>query len=62
MLYDGGIINGLTVDSVIAINNLKYVWQFILENKDIDYDFKLLCHLHKLVCDKLVAEEVLGKA
>ena len=60
-LYDGGIINGLTVDSVIAINNLKYAWQFILENKDIDYDFKVLCHLHKLVCDKLILEQNLGR-
>ena len=35
-IYDGGIVNGLTVDKIIAINNLKYSWQFILENEDID--------------------------
>ncbi len=29
-IYDGGIVNGLTVDKIIAINNLKYAWQFIL--------------------------------
>ncbi len=60
-IYDGGIVNGLTVDKIIAINNLKYSWQFILENESIDYDFKLLCHLHKLTCDKLVLEQNLGK-
>lgn len=46
VIYDGGIVNGLTVDNIIAINNLKYSWQFILENNEIDYDFKALCHLH----------------
>ena len=60
-IYDGGIVNGLTVDNIIAINNLKYSWEFILENEEIDYDFKLLCYLHKLTCDKLVLNEDLGK-
>lgn len=60
-IYDGGIVNGLTVDKIIAINNLKYAWAFILENDEIDDDFKVLCHLHKLTCDKLVLDENLGK-
>ena len=60
-IYDGGIVNGLTVDKIIAINNLKYSWQFILENNDISYDFNVLCYLHKLTCDKLVLEQNLGK-
>lgn len=60
-IYDGGIVNGLTVDKIIAINNLKYSWQFILENDRIDYDFKTLCHLHKLTCDKLVLDQNLGR-
>ena len=61
VIYDGGIVNGLTVDNIIAINNLKYSWEFILENEKIDYDFKVLCHLHKLTCDKLVLEQNLGR-
>lgn len=60
-IYDGGIVNGLKVDEIIAINNLKYAWQFILENEDLDYDYKLLCHLHKLVADKLVMDSDLGR-
>ena len=60
-IYDGGIVNGLTVDKIIAINNLKYAWQFILENRDIDYDFKVLLHIHKLTCDKLVLDSNLEK-
>lgn len=60
-IYDGGIVNGLTVDNIIAINNLKYAWQFILENDGIISDYKVLCHLHKLTCDKLVLDENLGR-
>ena len=60
-IYDGGIVNGLTVDNIIAINNLKYSWQFILENAEIAYDFNILCHLHKLTCDKLVLDQNLGR-
>ena len=60
-IYDGGIVNGLTVDKIIAISNLKYAWQFILESDEIDYDFKALCHLHKVTCDKLVLDQNLGR-
>ena len=60
-IYDGGIVNGLTVDKIITINNLKYAWEFILEDEAINYDFKVLCHLHKLTCDKLVLEQNLGR-
>ena len=61
VIYDGGVVNRLTVDKIIVINNLKYAWQFILENEGIDYDFKALCHLHKLTCDKLVLDQNLGR-
>ena len=60
-IYDGGIVNGLTVDNIIAINNLKYAWQFILENEDIEYDYKVLCQLHKITVDKLVLDQNLGR-
>ena len=60
-IYDGGIVNGLTVNNIIAICNLKNAWQFILENANINYDFNLLCHIHKLVADRLVLEQDLGR-
>ncbi|MFR5856666.1 MAG: Fic family protein [Bacilli bacterium] len=61
VIYDGGVVNGLTVDNIIAINNLKYAWQFILESENLSCDFKLLTYLHKLTCDKLVLNQDLGK-
>ena len=60
-IYDGGVVNGLTVDKIIAINNLKYAWQFILENEGIEYDYKVLCQIHKLTADKLVLDQNLGR-
>ena len=60
-IYNGGIVNGLTVDNIVAINNLKYAWNFILENDFDNYDFNLLCQIHKLTCDKLVLDQDLGK-
>lgn len=61
VIYEGGIINGLKVDEVIAINNLKYAWEFILENEDLKNDFNTLCHIESLVADKLVLEQDLGR-
>ena len=60
-IYDGGVVNGLTVDKIIAINNLKYAWQFILKQDNIEYDYRVLCHIHKLVADKLVLDQELGR-
>lgn len=60
-IYNGGIINGLTVNNIIAINNLKYAWEFILETKDLETTLSVIYRLHKLTCDKLVLNENLGK-
>lgn len=54
VLYDGGIVNGLTVDEVIKINNLKYAWAFILEQDDIESDYKVLCEIHKIISEHLI--------
>ena len=60
-IYDGGIVNGLTVNNIIVINNLKYAWEIILEYIDAKADFNTLCYIHKLVADKLVLDVQLGK-
>ncbi|MEG1506224.1 MAG: Fic family protein [Bacilli bacterium] len=54
VIYDNGNVNNLTVNQVITINNLKYAWQFILENDAINYDYNCLCEIHKLITDKLI--------
>lgn len=61
VIVDGGVVNGLTVDNIIAINNLKHAWLFILEIDDVECDYNILCYIHKLVADKLVLEQDLGR-
>lgn len=61
VIYDNGIVNGLKVDEVIAINNLKYAWQYILEEDNGGYNFNTICEIHRLVCDKLVLDNDLGR-
>ena len=60
VIFNNGIVNGLKVNEVIAINNLKYAWQFILEEENASYNFNTICEIHKLVCDKLVLDNDLG--
>ena len=60
VIYDGGVVNGLAVDDIVVINNLKYAWKFILET-DVLYDLNLLYYLHRLVMYKLVPFGDLGK-
>ena len=60
-IFDGGIVNGLTVDNIIAINNLKYAWEYVLNNTCRKYDLNLIFDIHKIALDKLVINECLGK-
>ncbi len=47
-IYNGGIVNGLSVNNIIAINNLKYAWQFILEQEFIETNYNTLCYIPSL--------------
>ncbi len=40
-IYDGGIINGIPRDEVIAVNNLKHAWQFLFETLGIPWIFPI---------------------
>lgn len=60
-IFDGGVVNGLSVQNIIAINNLKYAWEFILTDEDKKYDFTLISNIHRIALDKLVIKECLGK-
>lgn len=48
------IFNDLSVPNIkvayiIAINNLKYAWQFVLENIDAPLDYPFICKINQLV-------------
>lgn len=50
-IIENGTVNGMTVDDVRKILNLKHAWEFILD-KDViqsESSYYLLCHIAKLV-------------
>ena len=48
-IFNGLSVAGLQVDEIIAINNLKHAWQFVLDNLDYPLDLAYLCKLNQLV-------------
>jgi Fic family protein len=48
-IYNGMSVANVPVDEIIAVNNLKYAWQFVLENLDYEIDYPYILHIHRLV-------------
>lgn len=48
-IYNGIAVPNLKVDDIIAINNLKHAWQFVLENIDYPIDYPFICKINQLV-------------
>lgn len=48
-IYNGVNVPELKVDEVVAINNLKHAWQFVLSHLDYKVDFPYLCRINQLV-------------
>ena len=51
VIVDGLSVNGLKINDINSIVNLKHAWQFVLENIDYPLDFKYLSQINKLVGD-----------
>lgn len=54
VIYDGGIINGLSRDDVVAVNNLKHAWQFVFESLEYPMDLSYICHINQVVGANLI--------
>lgn len=54
VIYDGGIINGLSRDEVVAVNNLKHAWQFVFESLEYPMDLSYICHINQVVGANLI--------
>ena len=48
-IYNGISVPNLKVSDIIAINNLKHAWQFVLENIDYPIDYPFVCKINQLV-------------
>lgn len=49
VIFDGLAVNGMRINDINAIVNLKHAWQFTLENIDYPLDLRYLSQINKLV-------------
>jgi len=48
-IYNGMSVSGVKVSEIVAVNNLKYAWQFLIDNLDYPMDFPYICKLNQFV-------------
>lgn len=48
-IFNGISIANVKIDEIIAINNLKRAWQFLLSTIECDTDFAYICELNRIV-------------
>ena len=48
-IYNGMCVANVPVDEVIAVNNLKHAWRFVLENLDYTINYPYICQIHRIV-------------
>lgn len=53
-IYNGMSVAGLKVDEIVAVNNLKHAWQFLLDTLDYPTDFPYVCELNRIVGANLI--------
>lgn len=53
-IYDGANVARLKVEEIVAINNLKYAWQFILDEAPIIINYSTLTEIHKIIGSNLI--------
>ena len=48
-IYQGMSVSGVSVNDIIAVNNLKRAWRFVLENLDSDLNYQFVCQINRIV-------------
>jgi Fic family protein len=48
-IFQGAAAPGVKVSDIIAVNNLKHAWQFLLDTLDVPLDYAYMCKLNQLV-------------
>lgn len=48
-IFHGMRAPNVKVEEIVAVNNLKHAWQFLLDNLDVPSDYNYVCHLNKIV-------------
>ncbi|WP_353852778.1 Fic family protein [Dehalobacter restrictus] len=48
-IYNGMSVSGVKVSEIIAVNNLKHAWQFVLDNLSYPIDYPYICKINQLM-------------
>lgn len=48
-IFNGLSVAGVAVKDIVAVNNLKHAWQFVLDSLDYPVDYPFICHINRLV-------------
>jgi len=48
-IYNGMSVPGIKVSEIVAVNNLKHAWQFLLDNLHYSIDYPYICRINQLV-------------
>jgi prophage maintenance system killer protein len=48
-IYNGLCVPGMKVDDILAINNLKHAWWFVLEIIDCPTDYPFICEINRKI-------------
>lgn len=48
-IYNGMSVQGIKVSDIVAVNNLKHAWQFILDTLDYPTDYHFICKINQYV-------------
>lgn len=48
-IFNGLSVAGVAVKDIIAVNNLKHAWQFVLDSLDYPVDYPFICQINRLV-------------
>ena len=52
-IFNNHNVSGLKVDEVVAVNNLKHAWQFILDSIEYEIDYPYICKINQYVGSNL---------
>ena len=48
-IFNGLSVAGVSVKDIIAVNNLKHAWQFVLDSLDCPVGYSFVCQINRLV-------------
>lgn len=48
-IFNGLSVAGVAVKDIVAVNNLKHAWQFVLDSLDYPVDYPFICQINRLV-------------